>query len=208
AGGIYDQIGGGFHRYSVDAQWLVPHFEKMLYDNALLTQTYLRAYQATGNDRYRQVAEEVLAYVQREMLSPEGGFYSSQDADSEGEEGRFYVWSADEIDAVLPPEEAAVVREYFGVSEGGNWEGSNILHVEVPREEVAAGLGIPEPRLAELLRSARDRLYEVRAGRVWPGRDEKVITSWNAMMLHAFADAARILDSTVYREVAIRSEER
>src|SRR5687768_10819900 len=137
AGGMYDQAGGGFHRYSVDARWLVPHFEKMLYDNALLARVYLQAWQATGDADFRRVVEEVLRYVQREMRSPEGGFYSAQDADSEGEEGRFYVWTPEEVDALLGAEDGALFRAYYDVTEAGNFEGKNILHVDRSAEDVA-----------------------------------------------------------------------
>src|SRR5690242_16195757 len=136
-GGIYDQLGGGFHRYSVDDHWLVPHFEKMLYDNALLARLYLHVYQLTGEPFYRRIVEEVLDYVVREMTSPEGAFYSTQDADSEGEEGKFYVWTPAEIDVALTPEEARVARAYWGVTDRGNFEGKNILNVSRPADAVA-----------------------------------------------------------------------
>jgi hypothetical protein len=207
AGGMYDHVGGGFARYSVDAEWLVPHFEKMLYDNALLAQAYVHAYQATGDPEFRQVVEETLGFVLREMTGPEGGFYSSLDADSEGEEGKFYVWTPDEIDDVLGPEDGALVRAYFGVTAAGNFEGRNILHTPRDPVEVAADAGIPVEELMEAVERAGPRLYEARAKRVWPGRDDKVLTSWNAMMLYAFADAARVLDRADYREAAERSAE-
>jgi uncharacterized protein YyaL (SSP411 family) len=202
AGGMYDQVGGGFHRYSVDARWLVPHFEKMLYDNALLARVYLYAWQATGDAEYRRIVEEVLRYVQREMRSPEGGFYSAQDADSEGEEGKFYVWTPDEVDALLGPEDGPLFRAYYDVTEGGNFEGSSILHVDRSAEEVADEAGVSVERLERALERGRETLYEARAGRVWPGRDDKVLTAWNAMMLHTFAEAGRILGSAEYLEVA------
>ena len=205
AGGMYDQVGGGFHRYSVDARWLVPHFEKMLYDNALLARVYLHAYQATGDAEYRRVVEEVLAYVQREMHSPEGAFYATQDADSEGEEGKFYVWTPDEIDALLGEEDGALFRAYYGVTPQGNFEGKNILHVERSSEEVASGAGVSVERLERALARGREVLYEARAERVWPGRDDKVITAWNAMMLHAFAEAGRVLGRPEYVEAAAGS---
>ncbi|HEX8274508.1 MAG TPA: thioredoxin domain-containing protein [Longimicrobiaceae bacterium] len=202
AGGMYDQAGGGFHRYSVDARWLVPHFEKMLYDNALLGRVYLQAWQATGDADFRRVVEEILRYVQREMLSPEGGFYSAQDADSEGEEGRFYVWTPDEVDALLGPEDGPLFRAYYDVAEGGNFEGRSILHVDRGAEEVAAGAGVSVERLEQALARGRDVLYQARAGRVWPGRDDKVLTAWNAMMLRTYAEAGRVLGSAGYLEVA------
>jgi uncharacterized protein YyaL (SSP411 family) len=203
-GGIYDQLGGGFHRYSVDARWLVPHFEKMLYDNALLARLYLHAWQATGDEELRRVAGEVLDYAVREMLSPEGGFYSAQDADSEGEEGRFYVWTPAEIDEALGPDDGPLFRAYFDVTAAGNFEGKNILHADRPAGEVAAELGVPASRLEDVVARGRETLYRVRAGRVWPGRDEKVLTAWNAMMLRSFAEAAAILDHPDYLQVARR----
>ncbi|HLL47335.1 MAG TPA: thioredoxin domain-containing protein [Longimicrobiaceae bacterium] len=202
AGGMYDQAGGGFHRYSVDARWLVPHFEKMLYDNALLARVYLQAWQATGDAEHRRVVEEVLRYVQREMRSPEGGFYSAQDADSEGEEGRFYVWTPDEVDGLLGPEDGPLFRAYYDVTAAGNFEGSNILHVDRSAEEVAAEAGVSVERLERALARGRETLYEARARRVWPGLDDKVLTAWNAMMLRTFAEAARVLGSGEYLEVA------
>ena len=192
-GGIYDQIGGGFARYSTDRQWLVPHFEKMLYDNALLARAYTHAFQATGSAAYRRVVEETLEYVRREMLDPAGGFYSSQDADSEGEEGRFYVWTPDEIDAVVGPSDGAVARAYYGVTEGGNFEHRNILHVGANAPETAAQLGISAHGLAAVLDRARPKLLEARARRIAPGLDDKVLVSWNAMMLEAFAEAGAAL---------------
>jgi uncharacterized protein len=204
-GGMYDQVGGGFHRYSVDAHWLVPHFEKMLYDNALLARTYLHAYQATGDPELRRVAEEILEYVRREMTSPEGGFYSAQDADSEGEEGRFYVWTADEVDAILGPDDGPVFRRYYGVTPGGNFEGRSILHVDRDLAAVAAEIGRSEEALASLLERGRHALYEARARRVWPARDDKVLTAWNAMMLQAFAVSGRVLDRAEDRRTAERN---
>jgi uncharacterized protein YyaL (SSP411 family) len=204
-GGMYDQIGGGFHRYSVDAKWLVPHFEKMLYDNALLARAYLHAYQATGDAEYRRVVEEVLLYVQREMRSPEGGFYSAQDADSEGEEGKFYVWAPEEVDAVLGPEDGPLFRRFYDVTEAGNFEGKNILHMDRASEEVAREAGVPVVELERVLARGRELLYEARSERVWPGRDDKVLTSWNAMMLQSFAEAARVLGRSEYEEVAVES---
>ncbi len=181
AGGIYDQLAGGFHRYSVDERWLVPHFEKMLYDNALLARAYLDAWQLTHDPAFRRVVEETLAFVQREMTSPEGGFYSSLDADSEGEEGRFYLWTPQELEAVLGIDEARTLARAFDVTAAGNFEGRNILH------PVLSGA-------VELLDAARDRLMLFRARRARPHRDEKVIAGWNGLMLRAFADAGRVLD--------------
>lgn len=207
AGGMYDQIGGGFHRYSTDAHWLVPHFEKMLYDNALLSRVYLHAFQATGEDEHRRSAEEVLRYVMREMRSPEGGFFSAQDADSEGEEGRFYVWTPDEVDARLGPEDGPLFRRFYDITEAGNWEGTSIPHVERSPDAVAAEAGVSPEQLRDVLRRGRETLYQARAERVWPGRDDKALAAWNAMMLASFADAARVLGSDEYREVAVASAE-
>jgi uncharacterized protein len=180
AGGMYDQLGGGFHRYSVDERWLVPHFEKMLYDNALLARAYLDAWQLTHEPAFRRVVEETLAFVRREMTSPEGGFYSSLDADSEGEEGRFYLWTPPELDAVLGMEHGAALARAFDVTREGNFEGHSILH------PVAPGA-------IEILDAARDRLMAARGQRVRPHRDEKVIAGWNGLMLRAFAEAGRVL---------------
>ena len=189
-GGIYDQVGGGFARYTVDAVWLVPHFEKMLYDNALLVRLAVHLWQATGSELARRVALETIAWLRREMMSQEGGFYASLDADSEGHEGRFYVWSAEEVDAVAGAQ-APVVRDFFGVTPGGNFEGKNILYVPRPPADVAATHGIAADRLEEVIASARERLLAARARRVRPGCDDKIIASWNGLMLRSLAEAAR-----------------
>jgi uncharacterized protein YyaL (SSP411 family) len=202
-GGIYDQLGGGFHRYSVDERWLVPHFEKMLYDNAQLSRVYLHAYAATGNAFYRQIAEEIYAYVQREMLDRSGGFYSTQDADSEGHEGKFYVWTPSEIRTVLGEDDGTLVCRYWGVTEGGNFEGRNILWVQRSLEAVAEDAGVSTERLETAVARAKRELFAARAQRVWPGRDEKVLTSWNGLMMRSFAEAARLLDVEEYRRVAV-----
>ena len=202
-GGIYDQIGGGFHRYSTDAYWLVPHFEKMLYDNALLSRLYLHTFQATGNPLYRRIAEETLNYVLREMRGPTGGFYSTQDADSEGEEGKFFVWTEEEIESILGPEEGALVAGYFGVTEAGNFEGENILNVPQDGESFAAEAGIARADLEAAINRARPLLLEAREGRVHPGRDEKVLSAWNGLMMRSFAEAASILGHDGYLQVAI-----
>ncbi|HEX5418035.1 MAG TPA: thioredoxin domain-containing protein, partial [Chloroflexota bacterium] len=204
-GGMYDQVGGGFHRYAVDAVWLVPHFEKMLYDNAQLAAVYLDAYQVTGNRFYRRIAEETLDYVQREMTSPEGGFYSSQDADSEGEEGKFYVWSLEEIRKALDPLDARIVELSYGVTEAGNFEGKNILYLAREPEQVGTMVGLPADEVAQRLAAARVHLYTVRSERVWPGRDEKILTAWNGLMIRAFARGARILGRDDYRQTAERA---
>jgi len=188
-GGMYDQLGGGFHRYSVDNRWLVPHFEKMLYDNAQLARVYLHAWQVTGEPFYRAIAEETLDYVAREMLSPEGGFYSTQDADSEGEEGKFFLWTLDEIQALLG-NEADRFMEVHGVTERENFEGKTILELKGTLEERRA------------LTEARRKLFEAREQRIHSGRDEKVLTSWNGLMLAAFAEAARVLGRDDYRQIA------
>ena len=203
-GGIYDQLGGGFARYSVDAAWLVPHFEKMLYDNALLARAYLHGWQALGHRRYRRVCEETLDWMLDEMRGPEGGFYSALDADSEGEEGRFYVWTPTEIRDALNPASSDATRikfpaqqtenlmQFYGVSEGGNFEGRNILHL-------AGGADADEPDgLAEMRRA----LYEARAKRVWPGLDDKRLTSWNALMIAALAEAGAVLERQDYLDAA------
>jgi uncharacterized protein YyaL (SSP411 family) len=206
-GGMYDHVGGGFARYSVDAQWLVPHFEKMLYDNALLARAYLHAWQATGDEAHRRVVEETLGWVTQEMTSPEGSFYSALDADSEGEEGKFYLWTPDEVDALLGPDDGPLFRRYYDVSEGGNFEHRNILHTAHALDDVARATGVAPERLREAVERGRAVLYEARAKRVWPGLDDKVLTSWNAMMLHAFAEAARVLEREDWREAAVRSAE-
>jgi len=201
-GGMWDQIGGGFARYSVDHRWLVPHFEKMLYDNAQLARLYLHAWQVTGNDFYRRVTEETLDYVLLEMRHENGGFYSSQDADSEGVEGKFYVWSADEIRDALG-EDADVFMQIYGVSDEGNWEGQNILNLRVDPKRLAAQLGTDAGSLGARLAAARTELYGLRSQRVWPGLDDKVLTSWNGLMLAAFAEAGQTLRRPDYIEAAI-----
>jgi len=205
AGGIYDQLGGGFARYSVDAEWLVPHFEKMLYDNALLARAYLHGWQAFGHERYRRVTEETLDWMLREMRGPEGGFYSALDADSEGEEGRFYVWTPEQIREVLvdtspdtancikfPPLEVENLMQFWGVSDSGNFEGASILHL-------AEGVDAPEP---EGLAAARRALYDSRAKRIWPGLDDKRLASWNALAISALAEAGAVLGREDYLDAA------
>jgi uncharacterized protein YyaL (SSP411 family) len=204
-GGMYDQLGGGFHRYSTDSHWLVPHFEKMLYDNALLTLAYLEAFQATGEPFYREVVQETLAYVRREMTSPEGPFYSTQDADSEGEEGKFFVWSAAEVEEVLGSDVATVFNYVYDVTPEGNWEGKNILHRSKTYEQCARLMKINEPELRRTLNEAKAKLFAVRSHRVWPGRDEKVLTAWNGLMIAAFAQAAQVLDEPVHAKAAVRA---
>lgn len=192
-GGIYDQLGGGFHRYSVDAVWLTPHFEKMLYDNAQLLRTYLHAWQVTGQEIYRRVVNETIDYVLREMRAPEGGFYSTQDADSEGEEGKFFVWTPDEIEHHLTPQQAGIFETYYGVSDRGNFEGHNILYVSRGLDNVAQRFEVSEVDAARLLTEARQTLFAVREQRIKPGRDEKILTEWNGLMIHALAECGVVL---------------
>jgi uncharacterized protein len=205
SGGIYDQIGGGFHRYAVDAIWLVPHFEKMLYDNAQLASVYLAGYQAYGDDRYRRVAEETLDFVARELTDPNGGFYATLDADTAGHEGLFYTWTPDELDEALDEEDAAIAKRWFNVEPAGNFEGRTVLAIPRTAADVADRLGISEAALMESLARIRQRLLEAREQREHPGRDEKVITAWNGLMLRAFADGSRILDRDDFRAVAVRN---
>jgi uncharacterized protein len=204
-GGIYDQLGGGFSRYSVDGYWLVPHFEKMLYDNALLSRLYLETYQATGDAFYRRIAEETLDYVLRDMTSEEGGFYSAEDADSEGEEGKFYVWTPEELEAALDPDEARLAVRYWDVTERGNFEGKNILHVARPPEAVADEFGVSPEELWARIAGIRAKLFAVREERVRPGRDEKILAAWNGLMLRSFALAAHVTGREDYREAAIEN---
>jgi uncharacterized protein len=206
-GGIYDQLGGGFHRYSVDAQWLVPHFEKMLYDNALLSRAYLDGFLLTGDESYRQICREVLDYVIREMTSDEGGFYSSQDADSEGGEGEYYVWADKEIQELLGEGDAGIFCRYYGVTPGGNFEGKNILHVSMPIDEFARAKNLSEKHILALLQRCRETLFKARELRIKPGRDEKVLTAWNGLMLRGFAEASHVFHSEAYLQIAIRNAE-
>jgi uncharacterized protein YyaL (SSP411 family) len=201
-GGMYDQLGGGFHRYSVDAKWLVPHFEKMLYDNALLARMYLHTYQVTKDPQTRLVVEETLDYVVREMTDAGGGFYSSQDADSEGEEGKFFVWSREEVMEILGDRDGGIFCQYYNVSEGGNFEGQNILHVTTSIEDTAVKNKISVEELQAILKTGRQKLFKLREQRVTPGRDEKVLTAWNGLMLASFAEASAILERSDYRRVA------
>ena len=202
SGGIHDQIGGGFHRYSTDAFWLVPHFEKMLYDNALLARLYTHAYQVTANGQYRRTAERIIDYVVREMTSPEGGFYSAQDADSEGVEGKFFVWRPEHLVDVLGADDAAVVADYYGVSNAGNFEGMSILNVPSVPADVAARHSLTTDQLESLIDTANQRLLEERSLRVPPMTDTKVITSWNGLMLAAVAEASAVFERDDYLQVA------
>jgi len=202
AGGIHDHAGGGFHRYATDAAWQVPHFEKMLYDNAQLAALYLAAYQVTGRGDFAAVTRDVLDYVGREMTAPEGGFYAATDADSEGAEGRFFVWTPAQIRAALDAAHAEAVLAYYGVTAPGNFHGKNILHVTAPLPEVASRLGLAPARVRQLLDEARARLYAVRARRVPPHRDTKILAGWNGLMISAFARAGAVLDAPAYVERA------
>jgi uncharacterized protein YyaL (SSP411 family) len=197
-GGIYDHLGGGFARYSVDERWLVPHFEKMLYDNALLTGAYLDAYLATGDANYARVVRETLNYVIRDMTDPDGGFYSTEDADSEGHEGLFYTWTPDEIDAVLGEEGGATFGRVYDVTDVGNFEGRNILNLPKTLEQSAAILKRKPEDLAAELAASREKLFAAREKRVRPGRDDKVIVAWNGLMIDAMARAGAALSEPEY----------
>ena len=202
-GGIYDQLGGGFHRYSTDAVWLVPHFEKMLYDNALLSRLYLHAYQATGWAEYGRITRETLDYVLREMTDPKGGFYSTQDADSEGVEGKYFVWMQGEIASVLGEELGRVASVYYGVTGEGNFEGANILHVPQEPSTVARQLAMSEEELLSTVQEASEELLEARKDRIPPAKDEKVLTAWNGMMLRSMAEAAAAFNRDDYLAAAV-----
>ncbi len=206
-GGIYDQLGGGFHRYAVDAIWLVPHFEKMLYDNAQLAIVYLHLFQSTKDEFYKRIATETLDYVRREMTHSAGGFYSTQDADSEGVEGKFFVWTPAEIESLLGSDDARLFSFYYDVSEEGNFEKRNILNVRYTLAEAAEALDVSNERLIEALERGRATLFEEREKRIKPFRDEKIITAWNGLMLSAFAEAGAILGRTDYVEAAKRNAE-
>jgi len=203
-GGIYDHLGGGFHRYSVDAHWLVPHFEKMLYDNALLSRLYLHYYQLTADEQARQTAEGTLDYVLREMTNDDRGFYSTQDADSEGHEGKFFVWTIDEINSTLG-EDAQFFNAYYNVTAAGNFEGKNILNVTEPLNVVAAQSGIELEKARELIQRSRAKLFELRERRVKPDRDEKILTAWNGLMMASFAEGGAILQRSDYLDAARRN---
>ncbi len=205
-GGIYDHIGYGFARYSVDRKWLVPHFEKMLYDNALLAYTYLEAHQATGKQQYAQVASEIFHYVLRDMTDADGGFYSAEDADSEGEEGKFYVWTPDEVKQVLGEEAGQLFCQAYDITEQGNFEGKSIPNrIGRSLEQLAAQLGRQPDELREQLQAAREKLFAQREQRVHPGKDDKVLTSWNGLMIAALAKGAQVLGEDRYRQAAERA---
>ena len=204
-GGIYDHLGGGFHRYSTDSRWLVPHFEKMLYDNGLLSRFYLHYYQLTADPSARRVAEGILDYVVREMTDPLGGFYSTQDADSEGVEGKFFVWDLDEIKQILGEPGAGHFTAYYNITDTGNFEGKNILHVTRELNEVARDRKLTAEQLSQIIESGRSKLFKAREERIKPARDEKVLTAWNGLMLASFAEASVILNRTDYAEIATRN---
>ena len=210
AGGIFDHVGYGFHRYATDAHWLLPHFEKMLYDQAMLAMVYAEAYQATRNDQYADVVKEILTYVMRDMRSPEGAFYSAEDADSEGEEGKFYVWSEEEIRSILTNKEAEAFVKVLNIQEDGNFYdeatrdkvGTNIPHVTSSLNDAARALKTDEESLSVLLENTREKLFRKREKRIRPLRDDKVLTDWNGLMIAALAKAARILDDPEYAQSA------
>jgi uncharacterized protein YyaL (SSP411 family) len=206
-GGIYDHLGGGFARYSTDEKWLVPHFEKMLYDNAQLVSLYSQAYQVTKNPGYKKVVEETLDFIKREMTSPEGAFYSSFDADSEGEEGQFYVWKKQEIDSILGDAQASeLFCDFFGIKPKGNWEaGKNILHQKKTAAEVAKNHGLNEQGLNESLAKSKTKLLKARSGRPRPALDDKALTAWNALMLSGYVDAYRAFGKKEYLEAALKN---
>jgi uncharacterized protein len=206
-GGIYDHLGGGFHRYSVDEKWLVPHFEKMLYDNAQLLRIYAQAYQITENSRFKHVVEETADYLLREMLQPEGGCYSTQDADSEGKEGKFFVWTPAEIAKVLGEETAEVFCRVYDVSEEGNFEGTSILHPILTREQASKYFAMSEATVDELLNGAKKKLFAERENRVKPFRDEKVIAAWNGLALSGLAEAIKISPHATYERATRQTVE-
>ncbi len=201
-GGIYDQLGGGFHRYTVDAIWLTPHFEKMLYDNAQLARIYLHLFQITKDEFYKKIAVETLEYVRREMLDEKGGFYSAQDADSEGVEGKFFVWTPEEVLEILGEQDAPPFLFYYDISEDGNFEGKNILNIKNSIAETAEIFELSEEELKDSLERGKQKLFDERENRIKPFRDEKVLTAWNGLMLATFAEASAILDSKEYLEIA------
>ena len=213
-GGIYDHIGFGFHRYSTDREWLVPHFEKMLYDQALLAIAYTELFQATGNENYRMVAEEILEYVLRDMTSPERGFYSAEDADSEGEEGKFYLWKKDELKNILG-EDAELMCEIFNINDSGNYSDpmqeeettNNIFHLTKSIEEIAEEKKIDSDILKKKVELAREKLFKERERRVHPFKDDKILTDWNSLMISALAKASQVFSNKIYSDAAIKAAE-
>ncbi|MCA1756909.1 MAG: thioredoxin domain-containing protein, partial [Bacteroidales bacterium] len=206
-GGIYDQIGGGFARYSTDAYWRVPHFEKMLYDNAQLVSLYSTAYQITKDSRYKNIVYGTLDFVERELTSKEGGFYSSLDADSEGEEGKFYVWTKEEIRRI-PGNDAGIISDYFSITDKGNWEkGKNILYKSISDKKIAEKYKITETELAEKISSAEELMFKERSKRVYPATDDKILTGWNALMLKGYIDAYRVFNEQKFLDAALKNAE-
>jgi uncharacterized protein YyaL (SSP411 family) len=204
-GGICDQLGGGFHRYSTDEYWLVPHFEKMLYDQALLAMTYTEAYQASGKEFYADIVKNIFTYIQRDMTSPEGGFYSAEDADSEGIEGKCYVWTPDEIIKILGEKDGKIFCDFYDVSKEGNFEEKNILHVDKEINAFAKLEGIKLEDLHEMLSKASAKLFMVREKRIHPHKDDKILTSWNGLMIAALAKGAQALNEPKYAQAAMRA---
>jgi uncharacterized protein YyaL (SSP411 family) len=205
AGGIYDHIGGGFHRYSTDARWLVPHFEKMLYDQALLGKVYLQAYQITRKERYARIAKEIFDYVLRDMTAPAGGFYSAEDADSEGEEGAFYLWDSEQIASILDRDEARLFNAHYGVTKHGNFaKNRTILSIVTPTEQLANEFQTDPVAVADTLAIAHAKIFAARAKRVRPHRDDKVITGWNGLMILSLAYAGAVLQDKKYTDAAVR----
>lgn len=202
-GGIYDHLGGGFSRYSVDERWLVPHFEKMLYDNALLTDAYLAMWQISKRPFYRTVCEETLNYILRELTHPEGGFLSAEDADSEGHEGRYYTWTYEEIESLLSHSDSSLFCSYYGVTREGNFEGRNILHTEGSIEEFAAARGLDPHEIALILEQQKEILRQARAKRVHPFKDDKILTGWNGLTIHSLASAGAALNQPIYLNAAV-----
>lgn len=201
-GGIHDQIGGGFARYSVDGEWHVPHFEKMLYDNALLLPLYVDTYRHTGEAYYLEVAEGIVRWLQREMVLPQGGFAAALDADTDGEEGKFYVWTAAEVDSLFSPEDADLIKLHFGISDPGTFEGATVLRVVKPWEDLAAELGLSQAEVQNRLTRLYNEMLSVRNTRTRPHRDEKVIAAWNGMMIHALAYCGLALNKPAWIELA------
>ena len=202
-GGIFDQIGFGFHRYSVDREWLVPHFEKMLYDQALLAMAYMEAFQATGKRKFEQVAREIFTYVMRDMTDPQGGFYSAEDADSEGEEGLFYVWRPEEIREYLGDETGSLFCRFYDITNQGNFEGGrSIAHIPVPLADFAGKENLEPDELASRLESARERLFQHREKRVHPLKDDKILTAWNGLMIAALAKGHQVFGDNAYANAA------
>jgi uncharacterized protein YyaL (SSP411 family) len=212
-GGIYDHIGFGFHRYSTDAQWLIPHFEKMLYDQAMIAMVYTEAYQATGKEEFARTAHEIFSYVLRDMTSPEGGFYSAEDADSEGEEGKFYLWTRDEVQKILSREEAEVAIKVFNIREDGNFashvvgmkKGNNILHLTESWTESASHLSMSLPVLKKHMESIRQKMFAYRKKRIYPHKDDKILTTWNGLMIAALAKGAQVFNEPRYATAASRA---